>query len=103
MDFLAMKARALKIRQHYEAFEEAKFGRAWNVEELTLGFVGDVGDLAKSVLAHEGVRDIPEHQTKLEHELADCLWSLIVLAEKCDVDLEQAFTRTMDDLERVLT
>lgn len=98
-----MNDRALTIRAHYEAFERAKFGRTWTTQELALGFVGDVGDLAKLVLAHEGVREIPEPKEKLAHELADCLWSLMVLAEKCDVDLEGAFGRTMDDLERVLT
>ncbi len=103
MDFSSMTERALTIRQHYEAFEEKKYGRSWSTEELALGFMGDVGDLAKLVLAHEGVRDIPEHREGLEHELADCLWSLIVLAKKCDVNLERAFTKTMNDLERVLT
>ncbi|WP_203622632.1 MazG nucleotide pyrophosphohydrolase domain-containing protein [Streptomyces sp. SID8499] len=36
---------------------------------------------------------------RLEHELADCLWSVLVLAFRYDVDLEQAFCRTMPHLD----
>ena len=103
MEFSQLSERALEIRKHYEAFEEKKFGRSWNLEEITLGFMGDVGDLAKLILAHEGVRAIPDLKAKLEHELADCLWSLMVVAAKCEIDLEKVFLSTMDDLERSLT
>lgn len=103
MEFSRLSERALEIRKHYEAFEEKQFGRSWTLEEISLGFMGDVGDLAKLILAHEGVRAIPDAREKLEHELADCLWSLMVIANKCEIDLENAFTSTMDDLERSLT
>ena len=103
MDFTQVSERALEIRRHYETFERERFGRTWTLEEISLGFVGDIGDLAKLILAHEGVRDIPELKAKLEHELADCLWSLIVIADKCEIDLEKAFVRTMNGLERSLT
>ena len=66
---------------------------------MALGFVGDVGDLMKLIIAESGVRDIPDARQKLEHELADCLWSVLVLADAYGVDLEKAFTQTMDDLE----
>jgi NTP pyrophosphatase (non-canonical NTP hydrolase) len=74
-------------------------GRAWTTEELTLGFVGDVGDLVKLIMADAGVREILEVKAKLAHELADCLWSILVLAQRLDVDLEMAFLETMDALE----
>jgi NTP pyrophosphatase (non-canonical NTP hydrolase) len=71
--------------------------------DVVLGFVGDVGDLAKLIQAAEGVRRIPQAEARLEHELADCLWSLLVLAGLYGVDLEQAFTKTMDELEEHLS
>lgn len=46
------------------------------------------------------MRGIDGSRDKLTHELADCLWSLIVIAEKYDVDLEAAFSQTMDELEK---
>lgn len=66
------------------------------------GFVGDVGDLMKLVMAKSGIRTIADTEHKLPHELADCLWSVLVLARLYDVDLEKAFLTTMDDLERRL-
>jgi NTP pyrophosphatase (non-canonical NTP hydrolase) len=93
---------ALELRTLFEEFEMRRFGRCWSTAEIALGFVGDVGDLAKLIQAVSGVRDIPDAAAKLEHELADCLWSILVLADKLGVDLEDAFERTMTDLKRRL-
>lgn len=99
VEFSQMVQRALEIRQQYAQMEQARYGRPWTTEEIALGFVGDVGDLVKLIVAHQGVRDIPDAQPKLAHELADCLWCLLVLSQRLDVDLEKAFAHTMDDLE----
>ena len=99
MEFTDLMRRAAEIRVLYAKFEEVKYGRSWTNEELALEFVGDVGDLAKLVQAMSGVRDIPDARGKLGHELADCLWSVIVLAQAHEVDLEAAFLKTMDGLE----
>lgn len=66
------------------------------------GFVVDVGDLTRLVMAATGARDIEDHQSRLEHELADCLWSVLVLARRLDIDLAEAFERTMDELTTFL-
>lgn len=73
-------------------------GRVWTREEFMLGFVGDVGDLAKLVMAAEGARSMPGGREALEHELADCLWSVLVLAKLYDVDLAAVFDRTVGEL-----
>ena len=38
----------------------------------------------------------------LEHEISDCLWSLLVLADRYEVDVASAFTNTMDGIEASL-
>ena len=63
--------------------------------------LGDVGDLMKLVQAAAGVRAIPDARARLAHELADCLWSVMVLADLHGIDLEQAFLETMDALEEL--
>ena len=100
MQYQDLLQRAIEIRQQYADLERAKYGRSWTSQELALGFIGDVGDLAKLVIAASGVRDIPDARHKLEHELADCLWSVLVLADAYGVDLERAFIETMDELEQ---
>ena len=97
--FADIQGRALAIRARYAEVERRSYGREWSGEELALGLVGDVGDLVKLVQAKEGVRAIEDADALLAHELADCLWSVLVLAERYGVDLERAFTDTMDELE----
>ena len=99
MEFRSLRHRALKVRGLYSELEKHRHGRAWTRAELLQGFVGDVGDLVKLAMACDGIRDIPQADQKLAHELADCLWSILVLSELYDVDLEQAFLQTMDELE----
>ena len=100
MEFQKVIDRAMEIRRLFEALETKLYGSAWTSEELALGFMGDVGDLAKLVTAGAGRRNILNSREKLEHELADCLWSVIVLSKIHDVDLEKSFFETMDRLEQ---
>lgn len=99
----ALSDRAWRLRELYAAAETRLHGRAWSPQEIALGFVGDVGDLAKLVQGKAGVRRIEDLDAKLAHELADCLWSVLVLARTYQVDLAGAFAATMDDLEARLS
>ncbi len=100
MEFQRVIDRAMEIRRLYEQKEKQLYGSAWTSEEIMLGFAGDVGDLAKLITAENGKRNISNSKEKLEHELADCLWSVIVLSKVHGVDLEKSFFETMDHLER---
>ncbi len=98
MNFSDLEKSALELNELYEQLETKRYGRVWTTQELALGFVGDVGDLAKLIQAHAGVRNIDDLQEKLGHELSDCLWSIIVLANKCGVDLEADFVRNTREI-----
>jgi len=102
MNFQQLIERARVIRNKYAEYETNRNGREWTGEELALGFVGDVGDLAKLVQAKEGIRPAENVDDALAHELSDCMWSIIVLADKYGVDLEKAFIKTMDQLDTKL-
>jgi NTP pyrophosphatase (non-canonical NTP hydrolase) len=102
MELKEFQERAMQIREKFGDYEESQVGKRWTRQDIMLGFVGDVGDLAKLVMAMEGKRTIENKETKLAHELADCLWSVLVLAQMYDVDLEEVFRKTMDELETIL-
>ncbi len=102
MEFGKLIQRALSIRRLFNDYELQNFGASWTNEELALGFVGDIGDLAKLVMAQNGRRMIPDAERKLAHELSDCLWSVIVLADRHGIDLEKSFMNTMNELEESL-
>lgn len=63
------------------------------------GFVGDVGDLSKIIMAKHGLRAMDDVDTKLAHELSDCLWSILVIASRHEIDLATEFMKTMDQLD----
>lgn len=98
MNFTDLEKSALMLNELYEQLEIKMYGRAWTTEELALGFVGDVGDLAKLIQANAGVRKIDDCKAKLGHELSDCLWSIMVLANKCGVDLEAEYSKNTREL-----
>lgn len=98
MEFSELREQARAVRARYDEVERERCGRTWNHEELMLGFLGDVGDLSKLVQAKAGIRPTADLDRALAHELADCLWSVLVLADCYDIDLEAAFTGTMREL-----
>jgi len=100
MKFDEIQERAIEIRNKYDALNQAKRGVTWNEQQLMAGFVGDVGDLSKIIMAKHGLRAMDDVDQKLAHELSDCLWSILVLAGKYNVDLAREFMKTMDELDK---
>lgn len=95
-----LSKKALEISSKYDDLNKAKRGVTWSDQQLMAGFVGDVGDLSKIIMAKNGLREMDNIDAKLAHELSDCLWCVLVLASKYDIDLAEAFMKTMDELER---
>jgi NTP pyrophosphatase (non-canonical NTP hydrolase) len=102
MDFKEIIKRAGEIRTKYEEFEKRRYRKSWGKEQILQGFVVDVGDLTRIIMEEEGWRKTKE-RGKLAHELSDCLWSIIVLANKYGVDLEKEFENTMNEIEDMIT
>jgi NTP pyrophosphatase (non-canonical NTP hydrolase) len=93
-----LRAEALRVKDLYDQLNHLRRSRTWTNEEFMLGFVGDVGDLAKLVMAQEGARELPGGRDALGHELADCLWSILILAEVYEIDLVAVFRTTMQTI-----
>jgi len=100
MEFRQIIERAKEVRKRYAELESKKYGKNWTRENHVQGLVGDVGDLMKLVMAKQGIRKIEDVDDKLKHELADCLWSILVIANEYNVDIEKTFLETMDELEK---
>lgn len=98
-----LSARAVAVRRLYDAQAERHGRRPWSPAEFAQGFAGDLGELMKLVMARQGLRPAPAGKTDLDaalaHELSDCLWSVLVLADVHGIDLGAAFTQTMNELE----
>jgi NTP pyrophosphatase (non-canonical NTP hydrolase) len=100
MDFKDLQKRATEIREKYDRLNQAKRNVTWNEQQLMAGFVGDVGDLSKIIMAKHGLREMEDVDNKLAHELSDCLWSVIVLADRYKIDLANEFMKTMAVLDK---
>lgn len=97
-----MQKVADSIRRRYAALNAKDGHNKWSGKDYAMGFAGDFGDLQKLIMAKENMRDIDDVDAKLRHELADCLWSLLVLADHYSIDMEQAFEDSMEDLSKRL-
>ena len=93
MEFQAITQKAKRIKKKY-AEQNKKLGRKrWQTTDYYQGFVGDVGDLGKLIMAKNNLRHYKNSNKKLAHELADCLWSILVLADELGIDLEKEFLK----------
>ena len=103
MNFDDLQKRALEVRGKYAQLNQTKGWAPWNEQQLMAGFVGDVGDLSKIIMAKHGLRAMDDVDAKLAHELSDCLWSILVIASKYNVNLADEFIKTMDELDKSIT
>jgi len=64
-----LKRSALRVHDQYDELNLKDRGRVWTREEFMLGFVGDVGDLAKLVMAEEGARTMADLEQAITRRL----------------------------------
>jgi NTP pyrophosphatase (non-canonical NTP hydrolase) len=100
MDINKLTKEALRIRKLYSELEKKNYGKPWGNLEIFNGFVADVGDLSRLILAKEGKRKIENIYPKLDHEISDCLWALLILAENYKIKISKTFPKNMKILEK---
>ncbi len=70
----------------------------------TLDLVSEVGEVAKEVLLSTDYgQRAPQPRPQLADELGDALYSLLALAQACDVDAGSALDAALEKYERRLT
>ena len=92
-DIKVLQQRANEIRRRYDQLNKQREGKPWDATKLANGLKKDVEELI------EILDQTPINQKKLDHELSDCLWSVLILARKLDVDIERVFWATMAELD----
>lgn len=99
MDFQEIIKRTKEIHKLYIESDIKRLGKEWDRGEYVKALTADIGMLSKLTMAKDGLREMDNVDEKLAHEIADCLWSLIIIAEKYGVNIEESFLKTMKVLE----
>ena len=103
LPFSAAVARSQKIRDIYHQLELKHHGSEWTIEEDALAFLTDAGLVGRLAMAQQGRWPLGEDSAhELEHKLGECIWWLIVLAERMEIDVESALESFLAKTERQL-
>lgn len=103
MNFSKIIERSIAIRKSYHKLEKRYQENEWSVEEDALAFLTDaglVGRLTMSQLERWPKGD--DTASELEHKLSECIWWLIVLAGRMDIDIQTALDGFLSEIESQL-
>jgi NTP pyrophosphatase (non-canonical NTP hydrolase) len=91
---------ANKIKLSYDKLNIDNGNKPWSYSEFNQGMVGDVGDLTKLLMAKSNLRDFKgvDLDNKIEHELCDILWSVLVISKDLKIDLSDSFPKFANEL-----
>jgi hypothetical protein len=79
--------RSLEIRERYRQLELKHHGSEWTIEEDALAFLTDAGLVGRLTMAQQGRWPATQGTgPELEHKIGECIWWLIVLADRMGID-----------------
>lgn len=103
MDFKEIEERSLKIRAKYHELEKQYHGSEWTVEEDALAFLTDAGLVGRLTMSQQGRWPKADaNNAELKHKLGESIWWLIVLANRMDIDIEEAFEGFLSKTENLI-
>ena len=91
-----LQYRALQIANHYDEYNRQVGRKGWDMRDHIEDLVGSVGDLAKANMA---VIERCGAAEKVEHELNDIMWSLLLLYRFYRLKPGASFLNSMDRVE----
>ena len=102
VDFNDIITRSKKIRETYHQLERQHHGNEWTVEEDALAFLTDAGLVGRHTMSQQ--KRWPANNTKIEldHKLGECIWWLIVLADRMDIDIKEATEKFLTKTEKLV-
>lgn len=103
MSLSEITERASQIRKLYHRLERRNHGKEWTVEEDALAFLTDAGLVGRLTMSHqERWPKGGDTASELEHKLGECIWWLIILAERMNIDISESLDKFLSETERLL-
>lgn len=82
-----LKEESMKIREAYHKLEEKYHTTKWTIEEDALAFLTDASIVGRLTMANQK-RWPSDEQAELPLKIGECVWWLVVLAERMNLDFE---------------
>jgi NTP pyrophosphatase (non-canonical NTP hydrolase) len=92
MGFEEKKEEARKV---YEMMQKKYTEIQWGPEHFMLDLVEEIGELANAVLVETGYKFRSRQKSTLEDAFFDVLFDILMLAERLNIDLDQAWDREL--------
>jgi NTP pyrophosphatase (non-canonical NTP hydrolase) len=102
MDIKEIIGRSKAIRAAYHQLEKRHHGSEWTVEEDALAFLTDAGLVGRHTMSQQKRWPATDTDTELEYKLGECIWWLAVLADRMDIDFEDAVEKFLTKTEKLL-
>lgn len=102
INFKEIIERSKNIREIYHQLERQHHGSEWTVEEDALAFLTDAGLVGRHTMSKQERWPANNTETELEHKLGECIWWLAVLADRMDINIEEATDKFLTKTENLL-
>lgn len=84
--------------------KDRDWGQFHNPKDLLLGIVEEIGEIRNIVKWEQDLEKLKkvvnDNRAEMEDEIGDIYWFLVLLANGCGVDIDQAIEKTIADNEK---
>jgi NTP pyrophosphatase (non-canonical NTP hydrolase) len=94
--------RSEEIRKLYHQLEIAHHGSEWTVEEDALAFLTDAGLVGRLIMSEQGRWPKENTEEQLFHKLGECIWWLIIIANRTGQDINHVLDGFLTKTEKLL-
>lgn len=95
--------RSVQLRKGYHQLEKQYHEKEWTVEEDALAFLTDAGLVGRLTMSQQGRWPTNgDSKSELEHKLGECIWWLIILADRMNLDINEALENFLSNTEKNL-
>lgn len=103
INFAEVVERSIQIRKLYHKLERMYHEKEWTIEEDVLAFLTDAGLIGRLTMSYEERWPIEgDTVSQLEHKFGECIWWLIILADRMNIDISGALEKFLLETEKHL-
>jgi hypothetical protein len=104
MNFSEVVERSMQLRKRYHELEKQYHEKEWSVEEDALAFLTDAGLVGRLTMSQqERWPKDGDTVSELEHKISECIWWLIILAERMNININETLDQFLSKIENQLS